>query len=159
MPGVPPFRAPKAARAATSSASRFPSRRCSAMPPIFAAAPKGALRSPCTSRTTRNCRRRSRKRSSRSTAEKSSDRTGMSQENLTFEIELPGGSTNLEEWRKAQALPVSELRQLTTEEKEVARKLGITEESLARSAKADEFGKERMRRKAQEFGQRVNRIL
>jgi hypothetical protein len=83
----------------------------------------------------------------------------MSQENLTFEIELPGGSTNLEEWRKAQALPVSELRQLTTEEKEVARKLGITEESLARSAKADEFGKERMRRKAQEFGQRVNRIL
>src|SRR6266436_2522915 len=71
MPGVPPFRAPKAARAATSSASRFPSRRCSAMPPIFAAAPRAAPRSPCISRTMRNCRRRSRKRSSRSTAERS----------------------------------------------------------------------------------------
>src|SRR5258707_689768 len=65
------IRARKAAQAATSSASRFPSRRCSAMPPIFAAAPKAAPRSPCTSRITRNCRRRSRKRSSRSTAERS----------------------------------------------------------------------------------------
>jgi hypothetical protein len=83
----------------------------------------------------------------------------MAQSAHNFEIVLPEGSISLEEWRKAQALPASELRKLSPDEKEVARKLGITEEALVRSEKASEFGRERMHKRAQEFGEYINQIL
>jgi hypothetical protein len=78
---------------------------------------------------------------------------------VNFEIELPDGSVNVSEWRKAQTLPIGELPQLSREEKEAARKLGISEEAYARSVKASEFGQERMRARARDFGECVAEIL
>jgi hypothetical protein len=76
-----------------------------------------------------------------------------------FEIELPDSSVNVQEWRKAQTLPISELPKLTREEKEAARKFGISEEAYARSVKAGEFGHARMLAQAREFGERIAGIL
>jgi hypothetical protein len=83
----------------------------------------------------------------------------MRAEKLNFEIELPDSSVSIEEWRKAQALPASELPRLSAEEKEAARKFGISEEAYARSLKAGEFGRMRMLSRAQEFGECVDKIL
>lgn len=78
---------------------------------------------------------------------------------FNFEIELPDSSVNVEEWRKAQTLPVSKLPKLSGEEKEAARKFGISEEAYARSVKAGEFGHERMLTRAREFGDCIAGIL
>jgi hypothetical protein len=78
---------------------------------------------------------------------------------INFEIELPDSSVSLEEWRRAQALPASELPKLSSQEKEAARKFGISEEAYARSSKAGEFGRERMLGRAQRFGECVDEIL
>jgi hypothetical protein len=83
----------------------------------------------------------------------------MEQTRYSFEIELPAGSVNVEEWRKAQTLPASELPKLSGEEKEAARKFGISEEAYARSVKAGEFGHARMLARAQEFGECIARVL
>jgi hypothetical protein len=71
---------------------------------------------------------------------------------LDFEIELADSSVSIDEWRRAQKLPDSELPELTPEQKGAANKLGISEEAYARSVKAGEFGHERMHRRALEFG-------
>lgn len=76
-----------------------------------------------------------------------------------FEIDLPDFSVNIEEWRKAQTAPSSELPELSSAQKEVARKLGITENAYARSVLAGEFGYERMFSRAKAFGECVARIL
>ena len=83
----------------------------------------------------------------------------MKEAKLSFEIELPDSSVSVEEWRRAQSAPNSDLRPLSEEEKEVARKLGVTEESYARSVLAGEFGRRRMVLRAQTFGEYVAGIL
>ena len=83
----------------------------------------------------------------------------MASQRFNFEIELPDSSVNLDEWRKAQTLPLGELPQLSAEEKEAARKFGISEEAYARSVKAWEFGRQRMLARAKKFGEYIAAIL
>jgi hypothetical protein len=83
----------------------------------------------------------------------------MTQPKYNFGIELPEGSVRIDEWRKAQSVPGSELPQLNDEEKETARKLGINEDALARTVLAGQYGQERMHARAQKFGDCVGEIL
>ncbi len=83
----------------------------------------------------------------------------MTQAKYKFEIVLPEGSVRIDEWRRAQSVPGSELPSLSEEEKGTARKLGISEDALARSVLAGQYGQERMQARAQKFGEHVAEIL
>ena len=62
-----------------------------------------------------------------------------------FEIYIPEHGSSVAEWRKAQRAPLSELPQLTADQKEVARRFGITEEEYARNVLAGTYGRRRLR--------------
>ena len=76
-----------------------------------------------------------------------------------FEIYIPEHGSSVAEWRKAQRAPLSELPQLTADQKEVARRFGITEEEYARNVLAGTYGRRRLRERAQALGEEVQRIL
>jgi hypothetical protein len=76
-----------------------------------------------------------------------------------FEIYIPGHSSSVAEWRKAQQAPPSELPELTARQKEVAQKFGITEEEYARNVLAGLYGGQRMRERAQALGEAVQKVL
>jgi hypothetical protein len=76
-----------------------------------------------------------------------------------FQIHIPDHSSSVAEWRKAQQAAQSELPQLTAEQKEVARKFGITEEEYARNVLAGLYGRQRMRDRAQALGEAVQDVL
>ena len=76
-----------------------------------------------------------------------------------FEIYIPDYSSSVGEWRKAQQAAQSELPELTAEQKDVARKFGITEEEYARNVLAGQYGRQRIRDRAQALGEAVQRVL
>ncbi len=76
-----------------------------------------------------------------------------------FEIHVSDYSSSVDEWRKAQQAPLSELPDLTAEQKSVARKFGITEEEYARNVLAGSYGHQRMRERATGLGKAVRDVL
>jgi len=76
-----------------------------------------------------------------------------------FEVYIPDYSSSVAEWRRAQHAPPSELPELTAEQKEVARKFGITEEEYARNVLAGQYGRQRVRQRAQALGEAVQEVL
>ena len=80
-------------------------------------------------------------------------------ERLPFQIVIPGHSVSVDEWRRASSVPVSELPHLSDEQKEVARKFGVSEEEYARNVLAGSYGQQRMRERAQRLGEAVQGVL
>ncbi len=80
-------------------------------------------------------------------------------QNTAFQIIVPEYSASVEEWRRAQAVPPSDLPALTDEQKAVARKFNITDEEYARNVLAGAFGRERVRQRAQQLGEAVQAML
>ena len=76
-----------------------------------------------------------------------------------FTVRVSDFTTSIEEWDRAQRAPRSELPNLSAEQKDVARKFGITEEEYARSVLAGRYGNERMNTRAQHLGEEVQRVL
>ena len=76
-----------------------------------------------------------------------------------FAIYIPDASSSVAEWRKAQQAPRSELPPLTSEQKEVARQFGITEEEYQRNVLAGQYGRARMQERAQALGGAVQDVL
>jgi len=76
-----------------------------------------------------------------------------------FTVTVSDFTTSIEEWDRAQRAPRSELPNLSGEQKDVARKFGITEEEYARSVLAGRYGNERMNTRARHLGEEVQRIL
>ena len=76
-----------------------------------------------------------------------------------FTVRVSDFTTSIEEWDRAQRAPRSELPNLSAEQKDVARKFGITEEEYARSVLAGRYGNERMNTRARHLGKEVQRIL
>jgi hypothetical protein len=80
-------------------------------------------------------------------------------EQSRFQIEIPGHSVSVGEWRRASVAPISELPVLTDDQKEVARKFGVTEEEYARNVLAGSYGRQRMHERAQRLGEAVEQVL
>jgi len=75
-----------------------------------------------------------------------------------FQIVLPlaySTSTSAEEWKRAMAVPGSELPALSVKQKEIARKFNIPEEEYARNVLAGSYGWERSRKRASDLGEAV----
>jgi len=77
----------------------------------------------------------------------------------SFEVVVSDYSVSVDEWRRAQEVRRSDLPELNQEQKEVARKFGVTEEEYARGVLAGLYGRERMSGRAQGLGEEVNKIL
>lgn len=76
-----------------------------------------------------------------------------------FEVIVLGQSTSLEDWGRSLQAPLSELPELTDEQKAFARKFGITDEQYARSRLSLTYGKERMLKRGAALGKEVEKIL
>ena len=76
-----------------------------------------------------------------------------------FEVIVLGQGTSLEDWGRSLQAPLSELPELTNEQKAFARKFGITDEQYARSRLSRKYGQERMMTRGASFGAAVEEIL
>lgn len=77
----------------------------------------------------------------------------------SFNIVVSDYTTSMEEWRRAQQAPKSELPDLTEEQKEVARKFKISVEEYARGVLAGRYGQKRMKERARRLGEQVQSLL
>ena len=64
-------------------------------------------------------------------------------------VVIRGSSTTIEDWERANRATRKELPNLTDEQKEVSRKLGISEEDYARNLLAMQYGEERLRNRVE----------
>ncbi len=76
-----------------------------------------------------------------------------------FDIHLSDYSSSLEDWNKAEKAPLSELPDLSDEERELAQKLGLSEDEYRRHKLVGEYGQERLLTRARALGERVQAIL
>jgi len=77
-----------------------------------------------------------------------------------FEVIVAGnGGSSIEEWKRAQKAPESDLPPLNKAQKEVARKFGISEEQYQRGSLSLRYGEERTRSRATALGAVVQEIL
>ena len=79
--------------------------------------------------------------------------------NPRFQIVVSDYSSSVDEWKRALGAPRSELPKLNEQQKEVARKFGISDEEYARGLLAGLYGEERMRQRGQHLGEVVEEIL
>src|SRR5713101_2850557 len=77
----------------------------------------------------------------------------------SFEVSVSGGSTSVNEYRRAMSAPKSELPELTAQQKTVAKKLGLSEEEYRRGVLADQFGESRMVERGERLGEIIQSIL
>jgi hypothetical protein len=77
----------------------------------------------------------------------------------SFEVAVSDYTVSVDEWRRAQSAPKEGLPELTEAQREVANKLGISEEQYARSVLAVRFGIQRLRNRATKLGEEVQKIL
>lgn len=76
-----------------------------------------------------------------------------------FEVFVSDYSSSVEEWKRAMAAPRSELPPLSEQQREVARKFGVSDEEYARGVLAGLYGEERMRCRGERLGELVESIL
>ena len=69
-----------------------------------------------------------------------------------MQVIVEGWRSSSSDWLKAQQLSPEELPPLSPEQKDVAEKLGISEEDYARSTKAGELSRQELQAKAEAFG-------
>ena len=76
-----------------------------------------------------------------------------------FEISVSDYTSSVEEYRRAERAPKSELPVLSDDQKEVARRFKISEEEYARGVLAGIYGRERQRNRGKQLGELVQEIL
>lgn len=77
----------------------------------------------------------------------------------SFEIVVSDYASSVEEYRRAQQAPRSELPQLSDDQRAVARGFKISEEEYARGVLAGIYGRERQRARGRRLGEEVQKIL
>jgi len=77
----------------------------------------------------------------------------------SFEISVSDFTSSVDEYRRAQCAPKSELPELTDDQKAVARGFKISEEEYARGVLAGVYGRERQRSRGRRLGEAVHSIL
>jgi len=83
----------------------------------------------------------------------------MQGERIDFEVILGSSPTSLDDWRRAQTADPSELPALNNAQKEVAKKLCITEDQYQRSYLSLVYGRERMLDRTRNLGTIVEKLL
>jgi hypothetical protein len=76
-----------------------------------------------------------------------------------FEVLVSDYSSSVEEWKRAMVAPRSELPPLSEQQREVARKFGVSDEEYARGVLAGLYGEERIRSRGEQLGELVETIL
>jgi hypothetical protein len=76
-----------------------------------------------------------------------------------FEVFVSGGASSIEDWRRAMNAPKADLPKLNEEQREVARKMGISEEEYARGVLTTQYGAQREKQRGENLGQKIAEIL
>lgn len=70
---------------------------------------------------------------------------------------VSGGSAD--DWARAQSAPDSELPQLSEQQKDIARRMGIPETEYARGVLVNKYSEERQRDRGKKLGEHIDKIL
>ena len=76
-----------------------------------------------------------------------------------FEVFVSDYSSSVDEWKRAQIVPKSELPPLNSEQRNVARKMGASEEDYQRNVLAGQFGETRLHSRGEALGIVVQEML
>lgn len=76
-----------------------------------------------------------------------------------FNVFISGTTSSAEDWKKAMSAPESELPELSEQQKEVARKMGIDEKEYARGVLVGKYGEVRERERGEKLGKYIEEIL
>jgi len=76
-----------------------------------------------------------------------------------FNVFVSGVTGSVEDWQKAMNAPKTELPKLTAQQREIARRMNISEEEYARGVLVGQYGEEREQRRGKTLGSRVEEIL
>lgn len=76
-----------------------------------------------------------------------------------FNIFVSGVTGSVEDWQRAMNAPKTELPKLNDEQKEVARRMGISEEEYARGVLVGQYGENRQLQRGKAIGLRIEEIL
>jgi len=77
----------------------------------------------------------------------------------SFEVTVSGGSTSVDDYRKAMEAQKSELPELSEQQKFVAKKLGLSEEEYRRGVLAGRLGDSRMQARGKKLGEIIQGLL
>jgi hypothetical protein len=76
-----------------------------------------------------------------------------------FNVFVSGVTSPVEDWRNAMSAPKGDLPKLSEGQKEIARKMDMSEEEFARGLLVSEYGERRQRERGEKLGTRVEEIL
>jgi hypothetical protein len=76
-----------------------------------------------------------------------------------FNVFVSGSTSSAEDWQRAMNAPKSELPKLNEEQKDVARKMGMSEEEYARGVLVSQYGEQRQRERGEKLGSKIEAIL
>jgi len=76
-----------------------------------------------------------------------------------FEVFVSGVSSSVEEWKRALEAPKSELPELSAQQKEIARKFGVSDEDYGRGVFVGSLGEKRIKSQGEHLGNVAEGIL
>jgi hypothetical protein len=76
-----------------------------------------------------------------------------------FKVFISYVKGSIEDWEKALNAPRAELPKLNEKQKEVARKIPISEEDYARGVMVEQYGEDRQRERGEILGRRIEELL
>jgi hypothetical protein len=79
--------------------------------------------------------------------------------NAQFDVFVSGGSTSVDDYRRAMAARKSELPELTAPQKTVVKKLRLSEDEYRRGVLAGQFGESRLVEQGKQLGEIAQKLL
>jgi hypothetical protein len=76
-----------------------------------------------------------------------------------FNVFISGVTSSVEDWQKAMNAPKGELPKLNEEQKEVADKMGMSEEEYARGVLVGQYGEQREKERGKRLGTKIEEIM
>jgi hypothetical protein len=76
-----------------------------------------------------------------------------------FSVFISGNTGSVEDWQKAMNAPKNELPKLSEEQREVARKMGMSAEEYARGVLVGQYGERRERERGERLGDKIATII
>lgn len=76
-----------------------------------------------------------------------------------FNVFVFGVTSSVEDWQKAMNAPKGELPKLNEEQKEVAGRMGMSEEEYARGVLVGQYGEQREKERGKKLGEKIEEIM
>jgi len=76
-----------------------------------------------------------------------------------FGVFVSGSTSSVEDWQRAKNAPKADLPRLNEEQKEIARKMGMSEDEYARGVLVLQYGENRQRERGKVLGERIEEVL